>query len=291
MIDAGAFVSGLVTGLREGVEAALVVSIVLAYLARTGNARLFPRIWLGTALAIAAAVLAGILLFATVGDLRPPYEQLFEGGTMLLAAAIVTWMLFWMRRQAGSIKGELLQRIDRTLGDGGAWGLAALAFTSVIREGLEASVFLVGQATAAAQSAAGGAGSVLAGAAVGLLIAAFLGVGFYHGSRRVNLGSFFRWTGIALVFIAAGLLSRAIHELVEVGAIGVEAQPVFNLAGVLPDTAGVGEFLRAIVGYSAAPEAATLLVYAVYLATILALYLRPVRAAPARRAEAPAVRA
>ena len=291
MIDAGAFVSGLVTGLREGVEAALVVSIVLAYLARTGNARLFPRIWLGTALAIAAAVLAGILLFATVGDLRPPYEQLFEGGTMLLAAAIVTWMLFWMRRQAGSIKGELLQRIDRTLGDGGAWGLAALAFTSVIREGLEASVFLVGQATAAAQSAAGGAGSVLAGAAVGLLIAAFLGVGFYHGSRRVNLGSFFRWTGIALVFIAAGLLSRAIHELVEVGAIGVGAQPVFNLAGVLPDTAGVGEFLRAIVGYSAAPEAATLLVYAVYLATILALYLRPVRAAPARRAEAPAVRA
>ena len=205
-MDLGAFTSGLVTGLREGVEAALIVAIICAYLAKTGNQRLFPRIFLGAGLAIAASAVLGIALFVTVGSFPEPYEQLFEAATLILAAGVVTWMLFWMRRQAGSVRGELHAAVDRALDDGSANALAALAFVAVIREGVETSLFLVGQAAAA--SADGGAASVLIGAVVGMGIAAVIGVGFYHGSRRVNLATFFRWTGVALVFIAAGLLSQ-----------------------------------------------------------------------------------
>lgn len=275
MFDVGAFTSGLVTGLREGVEAALLVSIVLAYLARTGNRRHFGKIWVGTGIAVAASLVGGVVVFVTVGELRPPFDQLFEAGTMVLAAAIVTWMLFWMRRQSASISGELRRQIDRVLDHGGAWGLAALAFMAVIREGIETSIFLVGQATAA--SAEGGALTLIVGAVVGLAIAAVLGVGFYHGSRRLDLALFFRWTGIGLVFIAAGLLSRALHEFVEVGALSFGTVPVFNLEAVLPDSHGLGEFLRAILGYSASPEAITVAAWGVYLVAVLTLYLRPVR--------------
>ncbi len=277
MFDVGAFTSGLVTGLREGVEAALLVSIILAYLARTGNRQHFPKIFLGTLGAVALSIAAGVVVFATVGDLHPPADQLFEAGTMVVAAVIVTWMLFWMRRQSIMLSGELRRAIDRILGQGGAWGLAVLAFTAVIREGLETSIFLVGQVTAAAAQGAGV--TLLAGAFVGLAIAAFLGVGFYHGSRRIDLAVFFRWTGIGLVFIAAGLLSRALHEFAELGALPFGTSTVFDMSRVLPDTTGVGEFLRAVLGYSASPEALTLVAWLVYLVAVLALYLRPIRRA------------
>jgi high-affinity iron transporter len=274
-VNPGAFSSGLLTGLREGVEAALIVSIILAYLARTGNARQFGRIWVGTAAAAALSLAIGVAVFATTRELPSPYEQLFEAATMLIAAAVVTWMLFWMRRAAAGVKGELQARVDRALTDGSAWALAALAFTAVIREGIETSLFLVGQAN----SAEAGAGSVLIGALVGLAIAVLLGYGFYRGSRRINLATFFRWTGIALVFIAAGLLSRAVHELIEVGVITVGTQAAYDLTSVLPheEEAGnlLGQSLRALFGYSANPEVSTLVVHVTYLVAVLGLYLRP----------------
>lgn len=283
MLDAGSFASGLVTGLREGVEAALIVSIVLAYLARTGHRRAFGGVWIGVWAAIGASLLSGVVVFAAFGDLPSPWEQAFEGGTMLVAAGIVTWMLFWMRRQSAALKGQLQHRIDRTLSDGRSWGLAVLAFTAIIREGLESSLFLVGQAAAASRVATDGSLSVLVGAFVGLLIAAAIGGGIYRGSHRVDLRKFFRWTGIALIFIAAGLLSRAMQELIEIGVLRVGTGHVFDLGGILPDGSGIGAFLHAIVGYSAAPEAITLVAYVTYLAAILLLYLRPVRAVAAAR--------
>ena len=106
-MDVGAFTSGLLTGLREGVEAALIVAIICAYLAKTGNARYFPRVFIGAGLALGLSALLGIILFQTVGSFEEPYEQLFEGLTMIAAAAVVTWMLFWMRRQARSVRGEV----------------------------------------------------------------------------------------------------------------------------------------------------------------------------------------
>lgn len=279
MPDVGAFGSGFLTGLREGVEAALIVGIVLAYLARMGRRDRFPAIGLGVAAAVGLSIVLGIALFVTVGALRTPYEQLFEAATMLVAASIVTGMLFWMRRQAGSIKGQLLGQMDRALGEGGILSLALLAFASTIREGLETALFLVGQVTAAGS----GGSAVVVGALVGLAAAAVIGVGLYRGSRRINLGAFFKWTGIGLIFVAAGLVSRAIHELVEIHVLTVATRPVFDVGAFLPDQSGLGAFLRAIAGYSSAPEGLVVLVYLLYLSAVLALYLRPVRPAPLGR--------
>src|SRR4029079_6547697 len=257
---------GLLTGLREGVEAALILAIICAYLAKTGNKRHFPKIFLGAGLALALSMLLGVGIYVTVGSFQEPYEQLFEAATLILAAGVVTWMLFWMRRQARSVRGELHAAVDRALDDGSAIALAFLAFVAVIREGVETSLFLVGQAASA--SAEGGEMWVLVGAVIGLLIAAVLGVGFYHGSRRLNLATFFRWTGVALVFIAAGLLSHAVHELIEIGVITFGTQPAFDVSGVLPHDAAsgnlLGQFLRAIFGYSATPEVTTFVVWLTY---------------------------
>ncbi len=287
MFDVGALTSGLLTGLREGVEASLIVAIILAYLAKTGNARHFPKILLGTGAAIAISVVAGIVLIVTVGGLEEPYEQIFEGLTMLLAAAVVTWMLFWMRRQAASVRSELHESVDRALTEGSLWGLALLAFTAVIREGVETSLFLVGQIQAASSNTDAGAASVLLGAVIGLAIAVVIGYGFYSGARLVNLQSFFRWTGIALIFIAAGLLSHAVHEFIEVGVITFGTQTAFDLSGVLPhdEQSGnvLGQLLRALFGYTATPEVTTLLVHVAYVVVVLVLYLRPVQ--PSRPVE------
>jgi high-affinity iron transporter len=293
-VNLGSFSSGLLTGLREGVEAALIVSIILAYLARTGNSRHATRIWLGTAAAALVSLAAGTAIYLTTRTLPPRTEQLYDGVTMLVAAAVVTWMLFWMRRQAASVKGELQARLDRALTQGSVWGLAALAFMAVIREGIETSLFLVGQAN----SAETGAPSIFAGALAGLAIAILLGYGFYRGTRRINLGSFFRWTGIALVFIAAGLVAHGVHEFVAAGVITVGTQAAYDISAILPsdEASGnvVGQFLAALFGYSSKPEVVALATHLTYLVAILALYLRPMRPTqpaarpPERRTEATA---
>jgi high-affinity iron transporter len=276
-MDFGAFSSGLLTGLREGVEAALIVAIICAYLARTGNAGSYPRVFLGAGLAIALSAVLGIGLYLTVGSFQAPYEQVFEAATLLAAAGVVTWMLFWMRRQAASVKGSLQAAVDRALHDGSLPALAVLAFVAVIREGVETALFLTGQAASAAQ----GAIWVLVGAVIGLLIAGLLGIGFFHGSRRLNLASFFRWTGIALVFIAGGLVAKAIHELIEIKVIGFGTSTLFDLSAVLPhEGAGstvLGQFLNALFGYTSTPEVLTFILWLAYVLVVLALFLRPVR--------------
>jgi high-affinity iron transporter len=281
-LDVGAFTSGLLTGLREGVEAALIVAIICAYLAKTGNARYFPRVFVGAGLALGLSALLGIVLFQTVGSFEEPYEQLFEGLTMIAAAAVVTWMLFWMRRQARTVRGELHAAVDRAIDNGSATALAVLAFIAVIREGVETSLFLTGQAAAASDD--GGAGWVLLGAVAGIAIAVVIGVGFYHGSRRLNLATFFRWTGVALVFIAAGLLSHAVHEFVEIGLINIGTQTLFDISATLPhegDGSVIGQLLRALFGYTSSPEVITFVVWLTYVVVVLALFLRPVKPAPA----------
>jgi high-affinity iron transporter len=278
-MDLGALSSGLLTGLREGVEAALIIAIICAYLAKTGNRREFPKVFAGAGSAILLSAVLGLILYVQVGGLEEPYEQIFEAVTLVAAAAVVTWMLFWMRRQARSVKGELHAAVDRALDGGSVLALAVLAFVAVIREGLETSLFLVGQANSADQNAVW----VLVGALIGLAIAAVLGVGFYQGSRRVNLATFFRWTGVGLIFIAAGLLSTAIHELVEIGVIPFGGQTLFDLSGVLPHSADsgniLGQFLRAIFGYSSTPEVLTFAVWLTYVVVVLYLFLRPMKPA------------
>jgi high-affinity iron transporter len=274
-VDLGSAVAGYVTGLREGVEAALIVSIILAYLAKTGNRQHFAKIWAGTLAAIVLSLVIGVVIFFTVGELQSPYEQLFEAGAMLLAAAVLTWMLFWMRRQARNVRGELQAAVDRVLSSGSGWGLALLAFMAVIREGIETALFLTGQVFAASTEV-GGELSIVVGALLGLLTAVVLGWVIYMGARRINYGTFFRLTGIVLVFIAAGLVSHAVHELVEIGVITIGTQPLFDLTGVLPEDSGLGQILRALFGYSSAPELITVIAYLAYLIPVLIFYLRPV---------------
>ena len=284
-MDLGFLLTGLLTGLREGVEAALIVSIVLAYLAKTGNARHFSKIWLGTALAIAVSIAVGVTLFVTIGGFEGASEQIFEGIAMTIAAVVVTWMLFWMRRTAANIKGQLHERVDRSLTEGSIFGLTLLAFTAVIREGIETALFLLGQATAAGTQAT----STLVGALIGLAIAVVIGFALYRGARVINLRTFFTWTGVALIFIAAGLLSHAVHEFVEAGLITFGTSQAFDISGVLPHEpdAGamgvIGSILRAIFGYSSTPEWITLITWIAYVAIVLTLYLRPLTPSPATR--------
>lgn len=285
-MDLGFFTTGLLTGLREGVEAALIVSIILAYLAKTGNQRYFGMIWVGAGAAIVLSVVIGLVLFNTVGGFEEPAEQIFEGFLMIIAAAVVTWMLFWMRRTAANIKGELHAGVDRALANGGIFGLAALAFTAVIREGIETALFLMGQATAAGTEAM----STLIGALVGLLIAVGIGYGLYRGARVINLRTFFQWTGIALIFIAAGLLSHGIHEFIEAGWITIGTSTAFDISAILPHEAAdgglgvVGSILRAMFGYTSTPEWITFIAWLTYVVVVLTLYLRPVRPSEQRNA-------
>ena len=285
-MDLGFLTTGLLTGLREGVEAALIVSIILAYLAKTGNQRHFGKIWLGAGAAIALSVAIGLVLFVTIGGFEEPAEQIFEGFAMLIAAAVVTWMLFWMRRTAANIKGQLHAGVDRALVEGGIFGLSILAFTAVIREGIETALFLMGQATAAGSEAS----STLVGAIIGLAIAVAIGYGLYRGARVINLRTFFSWTGIALIFIAAGLLSHGIHEFIEAGWVTFGTGTAFDISGILPHEAEpetgalgvIGSILRALVGYTSTPEWITFAAWLVYIVVVLYLYTRPIRPAESR---------
>lgn len=297
-MDIGFLTTGLLIGLREGVEAALIVSIILAYLARTGNQRHVGWIWAGTGAAIALSIGVGMVLWFTIRGLEEPAEQIFEGFAMLLAAGVVTWMLFWMRRTSANIRGELQAGVDRALMSGAIWGLALLAFTAVIREGIETSLFLLGQVSAA-NAAEEGALSTLVGAVLGLALAALIGYAFYRGARVINLSTFFRWTGVALIFIAAGLLAHAVHEFVEIGWITVGTGTAFDISAILPHSADpaevgaiaiVGQLLRALFGYTSTPEWITLIAWLAYVVTVLVLYLRPIQpaAAPAISGSQPA---
>lgn len=296
-MELGAFSTGLLTGLREGVEAALIVAIILAYLEKTGNRRHFQRVYLGVGAAVALSIGAGIALRVTIGGLPEPAEQIFEAAAMIAAAGVVTWMLFWMRRVAANMRGELEAKVDRSLTEGAAWGLSLLAFTAVIREGIETSLFLMAQASAVSAAEAG-AVAVLLGALVGLLIAVAIGYGFYRGARVINLRTFFRWTGVALIFIAAGLLSHAVHELVEIGVITFGTDTAFDISGILPHEgegllALIGSLLRAMFGYTSTPEWIVFLTWLAYIVIVLPLYLRPIKPAEAstRPVEQPATQA
>ena len=205
---------------------------------------------------------------------------------MLAAAAVLTWMVLWMRR-AANVNGELQARVDSSLVAGGIVGLAILAFAAVIREGIETAVFLLRTATAAGEDA--GAFNTLAGAVAGIAIAIGTGLALYGWARVIDRRTFFKWIGIVLVFVAAGLVSHAVREFVQAGWIAVGTATVFDISAVLPHRAGEGEglawvigpILRAIFGYSSRPEWITFITWLGYLLMLLTFFLRPLRPAQA----------
>jgi high-affinity iron transporter len=265
---------------REGLEASLIVGIVLGYLAKTENRSYFRIIWLGTATAVALSIITGAALFFTVGELEGRAEQIFEGLAMLSAVAVLTWMIFWMRKQAVNIKRELEAKLEHAIAAGSAIGLASVVFFAVLREGWETALFLF----AVSESSTPGVTAI--GAALGLVISISLGVALYMGSRRLNLRQFFTVTGILLIVFAAGLLAHAVHEFEEAGVLPMTIEHVWNTNGIVSEDSHVGEFMTALFGYNGDPSALEVGVWMAYLIVALTFFLRPL--VSWRRAPAPA---
>jgi high-affinity iron transporter len=196
---------------------------------------------------------------------------------------VLTWMIFWMRRQARHIKGELQGRVDVALASGSNLALAALAFFVVVREGLETVLFLFGTIR---EEVVGSTALAYVGAALGLAVAVLLGVLIYRGGIRLNLRTFFRVTGALILVVAAGLLAYGIHEFQEVGWLPGADAHAFDISGVLSDEGGVGALLRAMFGYNADPTWLELTAWAGYLLVTGFLFFRPDRTAPAPAARA-----
>jgi high-affinity iron transporter len=264
-----------VIALREGIEAALIVSIILAYLRQLGRTDQARLVWGGTAAAVAVSAIAGTAIFVVGTEFEGTAEQVFEGLVTLTAVGVLTWMIFWMRRQGARIKGELQLKVDTALVTGGL-ALAGLAFVAVLREGIETALFLFAAAKGTAVDA-GGVGEQMLGAVLGLSLAVLLGALLYRGGIRLNLRSFFRVTGAILVVVAAGLFAYAVHELQEAGWFPMLDSVAFDLSSWLPDDSGVGAVLRGLVGYNADPTALEVLAWMAYFVVTGALFFRPHR--------------
>jgi high-affinity iron transporter len=267
--------AAFIVTLREGLEAALIVSIILAYLRQLGRSDRSALVWWGTAGAVAVSLVVGAIIFAVAGEFEGKAEEIFEGLVSLLAVAVLTWMVFWMRRQAARIRSDIQNKVDSAL-VGGGLALAGLAFVMVLREGIETALFLF-----SAESATGGPVLFFVGAALGLAVAAAIGFVLYKGSVRLNLRTFFRYTGALILVVAAGLLAFGIHELQEAGYLNFLTAEAFNFEASLPDDSGLGAILKAVFGYHAEASVLEVVAWAGYLLVVGFLYFRPSRVAPA----------
>ncbi len=265
--------AAFVIALREGIEAALIVSILLAYLRQLGRADRSRVVWWGTALAVLVSVAVGTSIFVIGAEFEGTAEALFEGLVTLTAVGVLTWMIFWMRRQGSRIRAELHEKVDTALMTGGA-ALSALAFFAVLREGIETALFLFAAAEGTAVDA-GGVSAQLIGAALGLMLAITLGILLFRGAIRLNLRTFFRVTGLALIVIAAGLFAYGIHELQEAGWFPFLETTAFDVSASLPDDSGLGAILRGLLGYNADPTTLEVIAWSGYIVIVGALYLRP----------------
>ena len=261
-------------GLREGLEATLVVVLLMAYLAKTDRRHLIPRLWVGVAAAVAVSVAFGALL--TFGPRGLTFEaQEAIGGTLSIAAVgLVTWIVFWMARTARTLGSDLKTRVDRSAG-GAGWGLAVVAAIAVGREGLETALFLWAAAKATGEST-----QPLAGALLGLAAAAGFGYLLHRGVLKVNLSRFFTWTGAALIVIAGGVLSYGVHDLQEAGLLPGLHSLAFDISGAVPPSSWYGTLLKGTLNFSPATTWLEAAAWLLYVLPVLFLYLRTNRKAP-----------
>jgi high-affinity iron transporter len=253
--------------LREGLEAALIVGIVAAYLVKIGRRDALAKVALGVGAALAISAAIGIAVTLTIQELPEVVQATAEATAALVAVAVLTWMLFWMRRQGRALKGELERGVDLAITDGGALALAMLAFVSVIREGVETVLFLI-----PIVSFNGSGADTLLGGLAGLAVATGVGWAIFVAGRRVNLRRFFTVTGTVLIFVAAGLVAFAVSELANAG-LYANTGLVFDLGGVLSDTSPLGSVLHGLFGYRSAPTPLELVGYVAYLVPVLILFV------------------
>jgi high-affinity iron transporter len=279
-------VSNALIGLREGLEAALVVVILAAFLVKTNRRYALRYVWAGVAAAVVVSVALGAVL--TYGTSRLSFEQqeLIGGVASIVAVGFVTAMVFWMRTAARTISGELKGRLDKAL-DVGPWAIALVGFLGVGREGLETAIFFYATTEAAGQ----GEIQPMLGWIIGLGGAVLLGIGIYRGAVKINLGKFFRYTGILLIVVAAGILAYGIHDLQEAGVLPGLNNLAFDVSAAIPPDSWYGTLLKGIFNFSPNTTWLQAVAWVLYVGIVLTLFLRPVRvpsaspstAAPATR--------
>jgi high-affinity iron transporter len=243
-------------------EAALIVGIVLGVLRKMGRADRSRLVWAGVAAAVAVSVVAGLAFNALGVAFEGRGEAIFEGVAMLLAAGVLTWMIFWMQRQGRKTQADLETDVRRAVIEESAWALFTLAFVAVVREGIETVLFL----TAAAFSAT--AAQTLIGGAVGLVAAIVIGWLIFVAGKELNVQAFFRVTGGLLVLFAAGLVAHGVHELQEAALVPTIVEHVWNVNPILNEDSTVGQFLQALFGYNGNPSLIEVLSYIAYYVAV-----------------------
>jgi high-affinity iron transporter len=273
-------------GLREGLEASLVVVILIAYLAKTDRRHLLPRIWAGITVAVAVSLGFGALL--TWGPQRLTFkaQEALGGSLSILAVGFVTWMVFWMARHARGLSGELRGKIDLAA-DAGTASLVAMAALAVGREGLETALFLWA-ATDAATGAAGSTTTPLLGALLGLLTAVAMGYAFYKGVLKINLSKFFTWTGAILIVVAAGVLAYGFHDLQEARILPGLNSLAFDVSSTIDPNSWFGTLLKGTFNFQPDPTWLQLLAWFAYLAPTMTIFLLRARSKPEQPAASPA---
>jgi High-affinity Fe2+/Pb2+ permease len=269
--------------LREGIEAALIVGIIASYLKQTGRGQWMPAVWIGVFLAAALSLLVGGGLELMSAEFPQKQQELFEGIVGLIAVGILSSMVFWMRKVARSIKHSLHTSLDHALtaSNHQVMALIAMVFFAVAREGLETVFFLL----AVFQQSEGPAAPL--GALLGLILAIFVGFAIYSGSMRLNLGLFFRWTGLFILVVGAGILANSVQALHEAGLWNHLQGVVFDISSALPMDGPAGSVLAGMFGYQDAPTVSVLGAYVIYLLVTLAMFFRP--PAPPKSVSIPSV--
>jgi high-affinity iron transporter len=260
-------------GLREGLEATLIVVLLMAYLVKSGRRHLLPRMWTGVGFAVAVSCAFGALLTYGPRGLTFEAQEAIGGSLSVLAVGLVTWMVFWMARTARTLGSDLRSRVDVQSG-GTAWGLAVVAAVAVGREGLETALFL----WAAAQSS-GSSTSPLLGALLGLATAAALGYLLHRGALKVNLGKFFTWSGAALIVIAGGVLAYAVHDFQEAGILPGLHTLAFDVSAAVPPSSWYGTLLKGTLNFSPATTWFEAAAWLLYVPPVMYFYFRSNRRA------------
>ncbi|WP_416978748.1 iron uptake transporter permease EfeU [Streptomyces sp. T028] len=263
--------SNYLIGLREGLEASLVVCILIAYLVKTDRRDALKPVWTGIAIAVLIAMGFGSVLEFGSQELTFQAQEALGGSLSILAVGLVTWMVFWMRRTARHLRSELHGKLDAALAMG-TGALVATAFLAVGREGLETALFV----WASVHAAGDGTPRPLIGVALGLATAVFLGWLFYRGALRINLAKFFTWTGGMLVVVAAGVLAYGFHDLQEADWLPGLNSLAFDISGTIPPDSWYGTLLKGVFNFQPDPTVLQVTVWLLYLVPTLALFLAPV---------------
>lgn len=259
--------------LREGIEAALIVGIIAGYLVQSGRRRLIPAVWIGVLLAVALSLFIGAALLWLSAEFPQKQQEFFEGIVGLIAVAVLTSMVFWMKNSAHTLKQQIRDSVehavhDHAATDGQGWALVGVVFLAVAREGLESIFFLL----AIFQQSQDWKAPV--GALAGVLVSIIVGYGLYSGGIRINLRRFFRMTGVFILLVAAGLLAGVLRKFHEAGLWNHLQQVMFDFNDILPMDSSLGTILSGLFGYQAAPVAGELIVYVAFLILTLTWFLR-----------------